>query len=75
MTALVTDGAYYFDSVPPGRYKLHFYSSDEETSRGVTVVQDKLEMLNLTSSNTASRWRDGLRRYRRIAAAGAIPND
>lgn len=45
--ALPTQGAFYFDSVPPGHYRVHVYRSNGQTSRDVTVIKDKAQVLNL----------------------------
>lgn len=46
-TVLPIQGAFYFDSVPPGHYRVHIYSSNRQTSRDVTVIKDEAQVLNL----------------------------
>ena len=49
MTALISQGAFYFESLPPGHYRLHIYSLEGKTSQDVIVHKDTAQILDLTS--------------------------
>lgn len=47
----LTEGAFYFDSVPVGRYRLHIHGLNGDERRDVIVQKDGAQIINLSPSD------------------------